>query len=338
MEENLTEEQLLFISNCDIVCDNRKALIESFIKTNADEFESIKFLIFDLCVKYNDLQGMQFLADVYGLNLTDDPFSIIYACQNANFESFKFLIHRGASLQPHSTALMILAAMSGSVDILEYFRTSGYSLSAADDVVLISAVFALQEDVVCYLKMHGMDPNMNNNMLIIKACSENNINVLKMFLRVGLDICKSGIVSLSIAARNGFHDIIQLLIENGVNPREENLIAHRIAIEADCIESLKILCNFDCGEEDLKNLVHVAKPFTRCCLYLKQTLGLPFDDQFPFDFQISYECPICLELASLILPCRHSICTDCLMKLNMKLCPVCRLIYDFRYVKRISKK
>ena len=60
----------------------------------------------------------------------------------------------------------------------------------------------------------------------------------------------------------------------------------------------------------------------------------PFD-QIPQAIEISKECNVCRENVHLILlPCQHTVCHECLSKIEGK-CPVCRHEIDMKLMKKI---
>ena len=336
----MSTSQVDFVVKCEREDNaNLLNLIQEFVLSNSEDMEDIMYIVFDICIRKGNVQAVEFLIH-YGVDPSADYFGLIYACQYGQYEIFKLLIDNGAVIGQLPTVLMILSASAGCVEILDYFFTLGYDLTISNNVVMITAALSTQEDVVRYLISKGISPNCQNNIIVKKACEENNIAVLNMFLRLGLRIDEHGIVSLCYACHLGHIEIIKLLLQNGVCPKQANLIAFHVCIDNERRDSLEALLDSapePLTDEQLQNLVAYAKPLTICSLFLRQRMGLSLDTLFPEDISVSEDCPVCLETASLILPCRHSICNTCFLHLTTKTCPVCRLIYDQRYIKRMIK-
>ena len=215
-------------------------------------------------------------------------------------------------------------------------------LQETKDTLLIICALSFYHEAVQFLLEFGADPYTNDNIILKKACSCNDIRLLQIFLDSGLRIDFNGHLNLSYAASKGYTQIMKMLLDNGVDVKVFHLAGFVASIESNNIESLHFLFSYlhnekkmDLTQNEVQFLLKKCEPCGQIAMYLLQKYNIAYETQFPFDIEISKECPVCLEIASLILPCRHTICSSCLVSLKEKSCPFCRLQFDSNFIKRI---
>jgi ankyrin repeat protein len=338
---HLTEDQVKFLHDCRNIEANRAIqLVKDFIDAHPEDFRRLSYLLFGFFSQNGNLDVVKYMIDNCNISPSLDALSIIYACQKGNFEIVKCLVENGADPSACSDLPIVLSCAVGSLDIVKYLLDNGANVSAMEDMPIVSAMLNGHERLFELLLEYGADPYAQSNIIIKKACLIGHIAILETFLRLGLRIDRNGDVSLSVASALGFTDIMQLLINNGVQPKANNCMAFITAIEAQNTLSLSFL--FDSLKEDemlsqneILSLLSYAETINLgnlCGDYLRQKLGISFESQFPLDIQVSEECPVCLETSTLILPCRHAVCSSCLLRVSE--CPMCRLPFEKQYIKR----
>jgi ankyrin repeat protein len=408
----LTVEEMNLLNRC-LVEPAMKPVLENYTQ----EYEHILQLLSHLSIQKNDMDALQFLVETKGADVVHDLLPVIYACQFGEIEIFKYLVSRGANVITQPQGLMILACLSGSldivkiiVDICEQFLSSANEpnklneeteenvneeneenvneeteenvneeneenvneenelneeneenvneeneLNEENDSTILNQANFLETKntllifcamthyltAVKFLLEYGADPYTSDSLIIKTACINNDIDLLKLYLELGLRIDFNGHLNLSYASSNGNFEIMKLLLEHGVDPKVFHLSAFVASIESNNIESLKFLFTYlderriNVTESEVQFLIKKCEPCSAIAMYLLTRYNIAFDSQFPFDIQVSKECPVCLGSASLILPCRHAICSTCLVSLPDKLCPFCRLQIDSNLIKRI---
>jgi ankyrin repeat protein len=375
----LTVEEMNLLNRC-LVEPAMKPVLENYTQ----EYEHILQLLSHLSIQKNDMDALQFLVETKGADVVHDLLPVIYACQFGETEIFKYLVSQGANVITQPLGLMILACLSGSldivkiiVDICEQFLSSANEpnklneeneenvneenvneeneLNEENDSTILNQANFLETKntllifcamthyltAVKFLLEYGADPYTSDSLIIKTACINNDIDLLKLYLELGLRIDFNGHLNLSYASSNGNFEIMKLLLEHGVDPKVFHLSAFVASIESNNIESLKFLFTYlderriNVTESEVQFLIKKCEPCSAIAMYLLTRYNIAFDSQFPFDIQVSKECPVCLGSASLILPCRHTICSTCLVSLPDKLCPFCRVQIDSNLIKRI---
>lgn len=344
---NVTEDEYNFLLQCqnDSDLDASKTL-KKFQASFPDNFRKISPFIFEIFAQNENLEAMKFMVAEGYINPGDNNTSaIIYGCEKGNLEIVRFLLENGADSNFNNHLPIIFACTNGHIDIVNELVNYGADANALQDTPCVIALRHGHKDVFKLLyERYGANPHTQKNVILKEACLTNNVSVLYLFLELGIDILQDGIFLLAVAAALGFTEMMQIFLNKGVQPKQNNLIVFASSIEADKLTSLSFLCDAlpeedKLTETELRNLLkhaeNVGLPFNNeCCKFLRKALNVSFESQFPLDIDVIDECPVCLEKATLILSCRHCVCGECLQKFQDNLCPVCRLYIDKQYIKR----
>ena len=343
----VTEDEYNFL----LQCRNNSELdaletLRKFHASRPDILKKISPFTFEIFAQNANLEAMKFMVEQGYINPGDNNTSaIIYSCEKGNLEIAHFLLENGADPNFSNYLPMFFACSNGHIDIVNELVSYGADANALQDTPCVIALRHGHKDIFKLLyETYGANPHTQNNVILKEACLRNNVSVIYLFLELGIDILYDGIFLLAVAAALGFTEMMQIFVNNGVNPKQNNLIAFASSIEADKLTSLSFLCNAlpendKLTETELRDLLkhteNIGLPFnSECCKFLRKVLNVTFESQFSLDIDVTDECPVCLEKATLILGCRHCVCGDCLQKLLDNFCPVCRLYIDKQYIKR----
>uniref|UniRef100_A0A6C0KQ55 RING-type domain-containing protein n=1 Tax=viral metagenome TaxID=1070528 RepID=A0A6C0KQ55_9ZZZZ len=319
--------------------------IINFTASNQDEFKTLASFVFEIFAQNGNLDAMKFMVEQGKIDPGVDSSALLYACQTGKIDIVQYLIENGADPAINGNLPIIFACANGHKDVVIKLISHGADVHAFDETPLIMAIRYGHKDIFKLLyEEYGANPYAQNNIIFKEACLSGNISMLQLYFELGIQILRDGVLLLSVCAGLGFSDILQLLIENGVNPKDQNLLAFATAVEYDKIDSLSFLCEVLPEDEklsgsELRHLLKHAEDFgvnfrSECCKFLRKALNITFESQFPIDIDIVDQCPVCLGNSNLILGCRHCICGDCLQQLNDNLCPFCRIYIDRLLIKR----
>lgn len=336
----VTIDELEIVNQC--VSETKMKVVLENCEQN---YDNIIQLLTHLSIQKSDIEALQFLVETKGADIINDFIPLVYACQYRETEIFTYLVSKGANVLSQMLGFMILSCMSNAFDIFKIIfdmcEKDESELREIKDTLLFLCAMSNHYNAVKFLIDFGADPYTNDNAILKNACLNNDIYLLELYVELNLRIDYNGHLHLPCASSRGHTQIIEMLVEHGVDPKVFHLSAFVAAIESNNIDSLKFLFrileekSMELSENEMQFLIKKCEPCSPIAMYLFQKCNFPFETQFPFDIEISKECPVCLEDATLILPCRHSICSSCLISLQDKLCPFCRLQFDSNFIKRM---
>lgn len=339
-----TQEQIDFVKKC--VSDFDPDEIIQFKNENNDSFFELKDAIMDYACKINNLDLFSFFVEELDAGLEKNWDFLITACTNNSIDIIKYLLSKNISITGLNNFPFFIACKNGCLDILKlFFEYNPICPQSNDNEFIIIAAQYNQFHVVEYLISLGADPFARQNFLIKSACEYNNVPLLQFFIDHDLSISKDLNYCINICIAFDYTEIIQFYLKKSLfNPTSENFSYFLTCIEVDNVNIFNLFFEYcydhhiNIPEERLQHFLSqsdAVKEDSLCSLYLREKLGLGFACQFPLDFPVPVECHVCLEDSNLILPCRHAICSRCLILLyKTKTCGVCRLPFSKQFIKR----
>ena len=328
-----------FIQAC---YDEELDLIEEYIEEDLNIAKKFPTGLELLCQK-NNIEIIRFLVSRDYIDLQNENKSaLIVSCFYGHLDLVKYLISVGANPIETNNFPITFASRGGHIDIVKYLTLLGADPYVDNNINLCAAITSNNPFVIKFFIMFGCDPSSNNDLLMGIYCQYGNLDMVGFLHRFGVAL---NYQQLFLATTNNHIDIMEYLIVNGVNIREENDSVVLVAIKFDRLNALKLLCDhLHLSKNDeifltelliyAKNIKNIgmAEP-TSCISFLKDLLKI--EDEYPTDVIIdTFECPVCLEGSDLILPCRHLICKICIRSLLEKKCPVCRYPIDNNLVRK----
>lgn len=148
---------------------------------------------------YNNLDIVKYALEA-GANINSEYHSGLEgACEKGNFEMVKYLIQHGADpnvqtaseCEPNNTPLM-MASRNGDIEIAQYLVEHGADIHVTDDVVIL-------------------------------ACASGNLELVKYYDRLGLNIYREEDTCLCAACKYGHLDIVKYLVEHGADVNSEEV-------------------------------------------------------------------------------------------------------------------
>jgi hypothetical protein len=201
---------------------------------------------------------------------------IFEACKTGNLERVKELIQSGVDVNTKNNDGIVPlhnATRSGYTDIVRELIAAGADVNIKNNdgiVPLHNATISGSIDIVRELIAVGADVNIKNNNGLVplhSACYIGDTNVVYILIRAGADVnikYRTGDTSLHFASESGHIDIVRALITAGANIN---------------IKNNKGQTAFDVtGNEDIKNVVRLPPPNTKCETLVKQWLNLEITD------------------------------------------------------------
>lgn len=340
----VTEKQHNFLLSCQNGLD--LGIIESlktFLTSDPDDFYAVAYIALSLFAQNGNLEAIKYMVDEADVDPTHDAMSLVYASQKNHLPVIQYLLEQGVDPTSNENLSLMFACAGGFMDIVYTLVEYGADVHAWYDTPLVLAAKNRHTNVFKFLyENYGADPYTQNNVILKTACINHDIRTFELFLELGLNINVGGAMLLAVAGVLGFLDLMKMLIDNGVDAKENEFISFKSIMEVDKTESFLYLLESlgnRITEDEMKSLLKYAEstnlPFkNECCKFLREKLNITFLSQFPLDIELTDECPVCLEKSSLILGCRHCICEACLQKLTSNECPVCRLHFDKFCIKR----
>ncbi|KZV62431.1 ankyrin [Peniophora sp. CONT] len=189
------------------------------------------------------------------LSKPEDRLGLHLAAENGHYELAAQLLHRGvdvdASVAPGYTALH-LASFQGHNRVAELLLDYGAAIDAAMEGItpLACAVYHNRLDTTALLIARGAiidAPYAVRPTVLYAAASANNLNVVLMLLRLGVDVDEHfhNEVPLHVAVRSGHMDIVEVLLQNGADVNVRSLTGHTplsIAALYGRVEIFALLC------------------------------------------------------------------------------------------------
>ena len=339
-----SQEQLDFIQNC--ISEYNPDKIIKYRNDHYEEFIEIQNQIMELASKLNQLELFTFFVEKLGFDLDTDYQLFITACHNNSLDIINYLLSQNANVKMLNHSPFYIASKNGYLDMLKlFFEHANVCPETNNNEFIIIAGQYNRFDVIEYLISLGANPYARNNLLVKTACEYNNLPLLKFFVESGLSITKDVRYCIDICIAFDFSEIIVYYLQNSFFcPSSENFSQFFTCIETDNVNVFNIFFEhcyhnrIEISKEILHDLLQESdsiKEDSLCSLFIREKLGLGFECEFPSDFPLAVECHVCLEDSNLILPCRHTICSRCLIFLyKTKTCGICRLPFDKSYIKR----
>ena len=129
-----------------------------------------------------------------------------------------------------------IAANKNNTDMVSLFATSGVSPNNLVEA-LEQAVEQNLPNIVLVLLQHGVDPNAQNGSIFASAIASQNPVLVKRLLRSRSKIRKDLLTNnLPTAVEKGQIEIVSLLVIHGADPKFENALALRKAVQAQRID------------------------------------------------------------------------------------------------------
>lgn len=176
---------------------------------------------------------------------------ITEACYTGNLEIIKLFVEGD---RPINDNWIISAASYGQLGVIKYLHGKGASLTSRDNKAIVAACWANNLETVKYLHENGSDITAWSNDTFIGACSFGNIDIIKYWydnnksktltstLACGMmEACRTGrydvvvyLHSIGVSVNSndgepikaatayGHQDIIDYLIKNGADPKDQN--------------------------------------------------------------------------------------------------------------------
>lgn len=173
------------------------------------------------------------LADAGGDIHARADCALRFAAQHGRLDALDFLIQRGADVTAQDNYAIKNAAQRGHADVVARLLECGADPSAQDNLAFADAVTGGHNDVAVLLIEH--DPELlNNQRAFCLACRGGNTEMARYMLENGASAdaydfpSKKNVISLM--ARWGKRDIVELLIEHGANVNADDSAAMTAAI------------------------------------------------------------------------------------------------------------
>lgn len=199
---------------------------------------------FAYCASIGDLKFMKYLI-FYGANINN--YNALY--QSALFGQLhviKYLVISGVDIHYHGEILR-LSAKYGHVKVIEYLIKCGADIHIYDDMALQESVFNKHFDVVKVLVANGADIRVNMNYPLRLSVRKGWLDLVKYFVDCGVNV-KECIFNCDIneAVVNGYEEVVNYLLEKGVDARFINKIALWHCIKKGYIDMAKELIKKSC--------------------------------------------------------------------------------------------
>jgi len=339
---SFTLEQISFLKEC--VIDFNPEKIQNFNLLYEEDYHKIEPYIVELACTLNKVDILSFFVDKMEFELKDQFF--ITACLNNALEVVQYFLTKNIDVFMLNNYPMFIVCKYGYLDLLKLFlQHTGVDPTFNDNEMLIVAGQYGQIQMVNYLISLGCDPYARNNFIIKMACEFNNLPMIQSYANANLSITNDLIYCLNICISLDHSEILSFYLQNEYFcPTMTNYTCFFTCLETDNVNilnqffehcyTMRIEIPRDVIEDFLSES-DAIKQDSLCSLFLREKLGLGFACEFPLDIPLTVECHVCLEDSNLILPCRHTICSRCLIFLyKTKTCGVCRLPFDKSYIKR----
>ena len=159
------------------------------------------------------------LLDVLRKAATEGEIGVFYCLQQNNLDIMK-----------HSSTTISDACNKGHIEIVKLLANNGADVDGGNGYPMLWAIRQNRSDIVDVLLNHGADPMLgpNNdcfddhyitahpdNLFFESTYYDNNINIIKLFIKHNIDIHIHDDKALFHAAARQNHKIFDLLIENG---------------------------------------------------------------------------------------------------------------------------
>ena len=146
-------------------------------------------------------------------NGATDMRCLVYSSERGNYTTVKTILKYGVPIDIKYTAFL-KACNNGQYSIVKLLLENGIEIH---DNIMLTVVAKKYYDIAYLLLENGV--NYNNQLLFYGACNDGNYDFIKKLLNLGITEKDGGLLK---ACEQGHVDIVELLIENGVNIHIEN--------------------------------------------------------------------------------------------------------------------
>ena len=139
---------------------------------------------------------------------------LIEAAKNGSLTEVKSLMEKNNQEQEHINRALIEAAWNGHLEVVEYLAKNGADVTAQNNLALIFATVSEHLDVIQYLLKNGAA--VVNGSVLIVAARRGYFQIIQFLVEKGYFV--NGIVQnypLIYAAEDGYLNIVKFLLEHG---------------------------------------------------------------------------------------------------------------------------
>ena len=125
------------------------------------------------------------------------------------------------------------------LSILKYINKIG--LNSANIFLAKNAVKLGYQDSVEYLMNEGLDPNIENGILLQIACELGRFNIVKLLSNYGANIQSKDNEALILASANGYFNIVEYLVDKGADINARDSLSLHTAVQNGYIDIFEYL-------------------------------------------------------------------------------------------------
>lgn len=164
----------------------------------------VKFLI------DNDIVNMSYICK------TIEIYPLVITSRHGHIHVAKYLIEKGMDVNYCDGVVISTASDCGNLEMMKFLIENGANINCAEYVPIIYATRNGHLDIVKYLIKNGYKLYDDDDLIGI-ASSNGDINMIKYFMEIGIDVSSDEDSALHRASTNGHLEVVKYLIENGAN-------------------------------------------------------------------------------------------------------------------------
>lgn len=157
--------------------------------------------------------------------------TLVKACEDNKIEVVKCLVNHGADIRFETYLPFRTSCFYGHIELVKYLHSlSPECISSYNNYAIELSCMNGHTEVVKYLISEGADVSINNYSSFRLACVNNRTEIVEYILYEAIKhksekircVMSNCNLIFTILFRNGYYDMIRYLLDNGVDPQNNN--------------------------------------------------------------------------------------------------------------------